>query len=34
VAHRHALDHAAEVEKIVILDIIPTRAVWITLTMR
>jgi pimeloyl-ACP methyl ester carboxylesterase len=34
VAHRHALEHAAEVEKIVVLDIIPTRAVWITLTMR
>jgi haloacetate dehalogenase len=28
VAHRYALDHPAEVEKLVVLDIIPTRAVW------
>jgi haloacetate dehalogenase len=28
VAHRYALEHPAEVEKLVLLDIIPTRAVW------
>lgn len=28
VAHRYALDHPAEVQKLVVLDIIPTHAMW------
>ncbi|MGW0805178.1 alpha/beta fold hydrolase [Nonomuraea sp. NPDC002799] len=34
VAHRYALDHPDEVERLVVMDIIPTRAVWERFDMR
>lgn len=34
VAHRYALDHPEEVEKLAVLDIIPTRAMWENLDAR
>ncbi|PZG10973.1 alpha/beta hydrolase [Nonomuraea aridisoli] len=34
VAHRYALDHPGEVERLVVMDIIPTREMWLRYDMR